>query len=155
MQWLFRLLIFLIQPHVLGDKFAHPQEHFWLYTVKKCSWGWANLSPETWGWIKNINKRKSRCILLVIYMVVLATVLLLYVHTTTVSPVRYTFVSIFRFITFMLLLRTPVIDIHIIWTNSAHPLQILRYPQFVRTKILVHLIIHLCSVTCLFDVRLP
>jgi len=20
---------------------------FWLYTVKKCSWGWANLSPET------------------------------------------------------------------------------------------------------------
>ena len=28
--------------HVSGDKFAHPQEHL----VKKCSWGWANLSPE-------------------------------------------------------------------------------------------------------------
>ena len=74
--------------HVLGDKFAHPQEHFltiysfWYnaptllpidatiemefllnrgtgrqrcrcnvpkaaYRVKKCSWGWVNLSPET------------------------------------------------------------------------------------------------------------
>ena len=55
--------------HVAGDKFAHPQEHFLtVYAafdtmhrsaavsvqciksciyVKKCSWGWANLSPET------------------------------------------------------------------------------------------------------------
>ena len=53
---------------VSGDRFAHPQEHFWLYIqllvqctdtasdrcivqklyiVKKCSWGWATLSPET------------------------------------------------------------------------------------------------------------
>ena len=34
--------------HVSGDKFAHLHEHFFtVYTVKKCSWGWANLSPET------------------------------------------------------------------------------------------------------------
>ena len=31
-----------------GDKFAHPQEHFLIvYTVKTCSRGWANFSPET------------------------------------------------------------------------------------------------------------
>ena len=41
---------------------------------------------------------------------------------------------------------------HIIWTNSAHPLQILWYPQFVRTKILVHLKIHLCFIyACLIQ----
>ena len=33
---------------VSGDKLAHPQEHFLTEnTVKKCSWDWASLSPET------------------------------------------------------------------------------------------------------------
>ena len=42
-----------------------------VYTVKKCSWGWANLSPETCrAELKKINKRKSFGILLVIYIVV-------------------------------------------------------------------------------------
>ena len=43
-----------------------------VHTVKKCSWGWANLSPETCrADFKKINKRKSCCILLVGYIVVL------------------------------------------------------------------------------------
>ena len=43
-----------------------------VYTVKKSCWGWANFSPETCGAeLKKINKRKSCCILLVVYIVVL------------------------------------------------------------------------------------
>ena len=43
-----------------------------VHTVKKCCWGWANLSPETCrAELKKINKRKSCCILLVIYIVAL------------------------------------------------------------------------------------
>ena len=44
-----------------------------VYTVKKCSWGWANLSPETCrADLKRINKQKGCCcILLVVYIVVL------------------------------------------------------------------------------------
>ena len=107
MQQLFRLLIFLIQPHmfratnspILRSTFwlyiqllvqctdtAGDRCHGWdgtagrqqcrcivpkaVYTVKKRSWGWANLPPETCrGWIKKINKWKSYCIFLVIYIV--------------------------------------------------------------------------------------
>jgi len=70
MQQLFRLLIFLIQPYVFrATNSPILRSIFWLYiqllvqctgrqqcrcivpkavhTVKKCSWGWANLSPET------------------------------------------------------------------------------------------------------------
>ena len=59
MQQRFHSLIFFNSaPHVSDDKFAHPEEHFYnapvgsivpkgVYTVKNCSWGWANLSPET------------------------------------------------------------------------------------------------------------
>jgi hypothetical protein len=66
--------LFKLAQHVSGDKFAHPQEHFLtvytafgtmhrhccrqaavsvhctkscIYSQKMCSWGWANLSPET------------------------------------------------------------------------------------------------------------
>ena len=43
-----------------------------VYAVKKCSWGWANLSPETCrADFKKTNKRKSWCISLVAYIVVL------------------------------------------------------------------------------------
>jgi hypothetical protein len=43
-----------------------------VYTVKKCSWGWANLSPETCrAELKRLKNGKSCCILLVIYIVVL------------------------------------------------------------------------------------
>ena len=42
-----------------------------VYTDKECSWGWANLSPETFrADLKRINKRKNCCILLVAYIVV-------------------------------------------------------------------------------------
>ena len=72
--------LFKSAQHVSDDKFAHPQEHFltiysfWynalpllprqqrpcvvpktVYTVKKCSCGWANLSPETcWADLKRL-----------------------------------------------------------------------------------------------------
>ena len=55
----------------------HPSAASWcivpkaVYIVKKCSWGWANLSPETCrADLKNNNRRKSCCILLVAYIVV-------------------------------------------------------------------------------------
>jgi hypothetical protein len=92
MKQLFRLLIFLNQPYM--SRATNSPIHrstFWLYiqllvqctdtaadrcivpkavyTVKKCSWGWENLSPETW--FKKINKWKSCCILLVAYIVLL------------------------------------------------------------------------------------
>ena len=96
MQQLIRLLIFFNSAlHVSGDKFAHPQEHFFdciysflvqctdtaaggqqcrctvpkaVYTVK-CSLGLANLSPEARrAELKKINKRISCCILLVAYI---------------------------------------------------------------------------------------
>ena len=88
--------------HVSGDKFAHPQEHFFtVYTAlvtmrrhccrtvhrsaavsvhcnksciysQKCSWWWANLSPETCrAELKRLINEKGCCILLVIYIVVL------------------------------------------------------------------------------------
>ena len=46
-----------------------------VYTIKKCSWGWTNLSSETCrADLKKINekvnKRKSCCILLVAYIIV-------------------------------------------------------------------------------------
>jgi hypothetical protein len=70
MQQLFRLLIFLIQAYVIrATNSPILRSTFWLYiqllvqctdtaadryivptavyTVKKCSWGWENLSPET------------------------------------------------------------------------------------------------------------
>ena len=56
--------------HVSGDKLAHPQEHFLtVCTVKKCSWGWASLSPET---CRNDLERSVNvicCILLAAYVV--------------------------------------------------------------------------------------
>ena len=80
MQQLFRLLIFLIQPYMFrATNSPILSSTFWLYiqllvqctetaadrciipkavyTVKKCSWGWANLSPETCrAELKKINK---------------------------------------------------------------------------------------------------
>ena len=48
-----------------------------VYTVKKWSWGWANLSPETCrAELKKINKRKSCCISSVVYIV-----LVMHAHT--------------------------------------------------------------------------
>ena len=82
-------------PHVSGDKFAHPQEHFLtVYTAfgtmhrhcrqpvhctKSCTYSQKVLLRigefvvrNMWGRFKNkINKRKSCCILLVAYIVVL------------------------------------------------------------------------------------
>ena len=55
----------------------------------------------------------------------------------------------------VLLLWTPVIlyrhDTHVVWTSSANLLQILWYPQFLRTEILIYFVIHLCfmHVCCL------
>ena len=41
-----------------------------VHTVKKCSWEWASLSPETcWAELKRFNKRKICCVLLVVYIV--------------------------------------------------------------------------------------
>ena len=96
--------------HVSGDKFAHLQEHYWLYiqlwyntpillptgdkvftgrqqyrcivpkavyTIKKCSWEWASLSPETCRADSNRSIQRSIngicCIFLVAYIVVLMT----------------------------------------------------------------------------------
>jgi len=83
--------------HVSGDKLAHPQEQFWpyiqllvqwpchrspaisvhctkaVYTVKKCSWGWANLSPETCRADLNRSIKRSIngiCCILVSYIIV-------------------------------------------------------------------------------------
>ena len=70
MQQLFRLLIFLIQPYMFrATNSPILRSTFWLYinfliectgrqqcrcilskdvhTIKKCSWGWVNLAPET------------------------------------------------------------------------------------------------------------
>ena len=99
MQQLFRLLIFLIQPYMFrATNSPILRSTFWLYiqllvqwadtiadrqqcrcivskavyTVKKCSWGWVNLSPETCrAELKRLINEKSCCILLVIYIVVL------------------------------------------------------------------------------------
>ena len=93
MQQIFRSLIFLIQPYMFrATNSPILRSTFWLYiqllvqwtdtaadrcivpkyvyTVEKCSWGWANLSPETCrAELKRLKKRKS-CILLTIYIVV-------------------------------------------------------------------------------------
>ena len=111
MQQLSRLLIFLIQPYMFrATNLPILRSTFWLYiqllvqctgrqqcrcivpkvvyTVKKCSWGWANLSPETCtAELKKIKKRKSCCILLVIYIVVLKW----YTVTQTLSIIIYSF----------------------------------------------------------------
>ena len=72
--------LFKSAQHVSGDKFAHPQEHLWLYIqllvqctasaadrchgsdgtdVQKYSWGRANLSPETcWADLKRLINEK-------------------------------------------------------------------------------------------------
>ena len=56
-----------------------------VYTFKKCSWGWANLSPETFrADLKRIIKQKGCCILLVVYFIVLkmhGQTNIKYVHT--------------------------------------------------------------------------
>ena len=99
MQQLFLFInLFKSALHVSSNKFAHPQEHFFdyiqflvqctgrqqcrciipkaVYTVKKCSWGWPNLSPETCrADFKKISKWKSCCILLVVYIVVVRAIL--------------------------------------------------------------------------------
>ena len=45
---------------------------------------------------------------------------------------------------------------YIIWTNTVHLLRILWYPQFLKTKILINLIIYLCFIYIyIFYLRLP
>ena len=56
--------------HVLGDKFAHPQERFLTAYTAFCTVHWNCCRPVPrlrWNWIIMINKHKSR-ILLVIYI---------------------------------------------------------------------------------------
>ena len=89
--------LFKLALHVSGDKFFHPQEHFLtvhtsfgtmhryccrpvaisvhctkaVYTVKKCSWGWTSLSPETCRANLKSSIKGICCVIFVIYIVVL------------------------------------------------------------------------------------
>ena len=76
MQQLFLLLIFLNQPYMfratISSILTSTFSTVYVYTVKKCSWGWAKLSPEICrANLKKFNKRKRCCILLVAYIIVL------------------------------------------------------------------------------------
>jgi len=93
--------------HVSGDKLVHLQEHFLtvyinsvhctetVYTVKKCTWRWASLSPETCRANSNRSIKRSIsgncCILSIAYTIV---------QQIHIDKIRM-FYHILRFITYL------------------------------------------------------